>query len=427
MQRQTLNTQLDNKASVRSWLLYDFANSAFATTVMAGFFPLFFKEYWSAGADAQLTTSRLGLALSISGFSLALLSPFLGVLSDQRSFKKLFCFLFMLLSCLATLFLSTISQGDWLTALITYCLALVGFSASIVFYDSTLPLVSSRENMHRVSSLGYGFGYLGGGILFLSNVIMYLKPEWFGLESGTQAVQVSFIMVALWWLLFSVPFFKNIHEPKVAASSTLFVELKKSLLELQDTLRKVIKNKNLVLFLLAYWLYIDGVFTVMTMAVDLGLSIGFKAADLITALLIVQFMGFPCGYLFAKLAKLWGSRIPILLGLGLYCFTVIFAAQMKEAWHFYFLAFLIGGAQGGIQALSRSLFCLLTPAQESGAYFGLFNLIGRFASVIGPVLVGYTALIFDSSRLGILSLILLFGSGAILLWQVKEPVITDAA
>ena len=404
-----------------SWALYDWANSSFSTTIMAGFFPVFFKEYWSTGVDSTLTTARLGTAISVGSLIIALLSPTLGALADQRGYKKIFCFIFMLMGLFACANLSFIPQGDWLWAICAYTVAMMGFNASSVFYDALLPSVANDEQRDYASSLGYSLGYLGGGVLFTINILMFLKPELFAIPDQATAVKISFFTVALWWGFFSIPLFKNVPEPEAPRSQdNLLIATHKSVLQLWETLQKLLHEKNTLLFLAAFWLYIDGVYTVMTMAVDFGISLGFKSSDLISALLIVQFIGFPFALLFSKLADRWGCRVPILICICIYAITVIGATQMQNSTHFYILAAIFGMAQGGVQALSRSMYSRMVPPQASGEYFGLFNLVGKFASIIGPSLVGWGAYLTGDARKGMLGLLILFIVGGSLLFLVKE-------
>ena len=421
MKQATIRESKINK-KVLSWALYDFGNSAFATTVMAGFFPVFFKMFWSNGTDAVVSTARLGTTISVSSLLIALLSPTLGVVADLKGVKKTFCLGFTLIGALACAWMAFIPMGDWWMAMIAYGVAMMAFNAGTVFYESLLPFVSSGRNMDFASSFGYAMGYLGGGLLFLVNVLMHLFPAMFGLKDGTVAVQVSFVTVGVWWLLFSIPLARNVPEPSVEINKdNAFRLTQRSLRTLKNTFLDLIVEKNTLLFIVAYWLYIDGVYTVMTMAVDFGMAIGFGSKDLIVALLITQFIGFPCAYYFGTVTNKWGARKPILFCIAVYSITVILATQMSQVWHFYLLAVVIGTVQGGVQSLSRSLFARMTPPQFSGEYFGLFNLVGRFASILGPVLVGFGALLTGSSRLGMLGLITLFVIGGNLLWNVREP------
>ncbi|MDG0817597.1 MFS transporter [Bdellovibrio svalbardensis] len=410
------------KKKIFSWALYDWANSTYSTTVMAGFFPVFFKSFWSQGADAVTTTARLGTAISVSSLIVALLSPTLGVIADLRGFKKLLCLVFMVVGVFSCAWMSFIPAGDWWSAIIAYGIAMMAFNASCVFYEALLPFVADVGDLDYASALGYSLGYLGGGILFLINVLMYLNPSWFGLRDGIQGVQVSFLSVALWWFVFSYPLAKNVPEPETVISKDSIWKLTaQSVRTLRVTFKELLHEKNLLTYMVAYWLYIDGVYTVMTMAVDFGMAIGLESKDLIAALLITQFIGFPCAYYFGTVTKRWGTKGPILFCIGIYGVTVIAATMMSQAWHFYLLAMVIGMVQGGVQALSRSLFARMAPKEQSGEYFGLFNLVGRFASILGPLVVAVGVTVTGNSRLGMVGLLILFISGGWLLAKVKEP------
>ncbi len=410
------------KKQIFSWALYDWANSAYSTTVMAGFFPIFFKKFWSDGADAIVTTARLGTAIAVSSLAIALLSPTLGVVADLKGFKKLFCLLFTAVGVISCAWMGFIPAGDWVSAMWAYGIAMMAFNASSVFYDSLLPYVAEPHQMDYASSLGYSMGYLGGGILFLVNVLMYLFPQKFGIPDAPTAIQISFLTVAVWWTLFSLPLARNVPEPNVVVNRDNIWRLTlHSVRTLMRTLKKLMHEKNLLIFMISYWLYIDGVYTVMTMAVDYGLSIGFEAKDLIAALLITQFIGFPCAYYFGVVTRRWGTKLPILACIVMYSVTVILSTGMTQAWHFYVLAMVLGMFQGGVQSLSRSLFGRMIRKEESGEYFGLFNLVGRFASILGPVVVAVGVTVTGSSRWGMLGLLILFVSGGALLALVKEP------
>lgn len=403
--------------------MYDWANSSFATTVMAGFFPVFFKSYWSQGASAVETTSKLGTTIGVSSFLIALISPTLGAVADLRHNKKFFLLLFMMIGVLACGLLSAVSQGEWFHAVILYGMAMMAFNASCTFYDSLLPYVAAEKDLDFVSSMGYSLGYLGGGVLFLLNVIMYLKPQLFSFNNDIQAVKFSFLSVSLWWFIFSVPLMVNVHEPKIQnkVHHSWWMMTKMSYRMLKETLKDIFQNKNLFIFMLAFWLYIDGVYTVITMAVDFGISLNFQAKDLIAALLITQFVGFPFTFLFGYIAEKWGCRVPILMCLAIYALVILFATKMTEPFHFYILASVIGMAQGGVQALSRSLFSKMIPKEKSGEYFGFMNLVGKFASILGPFIVAFTVTITGRSDLGLLGLLILFFVGAVLVLKVKEP------
>jgi len=405
---------------VLSWALYDWGNSAFSTTVMAGFFPLFFQKYWSSGIESSVTTARLGMAISISSLAIAVCSPLLGAVADLRSHKKLYVFLFMLLGALACAWMFFIPSGQWFPAILAYSLAMMAFNASCVFYDALLPSIAHGRSMDYASSLGYALGYLGGGLLFLLNVIMFLKPGLFGLADDVAAVKWSFLSVALWWFVFTLPLMKNVPEDVARFRGSVGATLWHSLQSLTHSLQAMVKTKEIRYFILGYWFYIDGVYTVMTMAVDYGVSLGLESKDLITALLLTQFIGFPSAWAFGYTTRPWGLRKPILFCIGCYGVAVILATQMSTAVHFYALAVMIGLVQGGVQSLSRSLFARMIPKEASGEYFGVFNLVGKFASILGPMIVGLTVLVTGRHQLGILGLLVLFVIGGGLLLKVKE-------
>jgi UMF1 family MFS transporter len=407
---------------ILSWSLYDWANSACSTTVMAAFVPAFLTDYWSTGVDATVTTARLGVANSVTSIFVALITPTLGALADQRGYKKLFCFLFMLLGVAATAGLAFVGQGEWLAALIIFGLCMIGFNGSLVFYDSILPSISNSKNADHASSLGYSLGYLGGGILFFVNILMCLKPHLFGLENAVEGVKASFLSVAIWWLVFSIPLFKDVPEPAIEKTGmSLWHSVKQSRMQLWTTFKTIAKDRNLLLFLIAFWLYIDGVYTVITMAVDYGKALHLDNSAMMSSLLLVQFLGFPFALLFSHMADRWGCRKPILISIAVYTVSVILATWMSETWHFYALAAMIGIVQGGVQALSRSLFSKMIPAKNAGEYFGLFNLVGKSAAILGPLIVGLGAYITGNSRFGMLGLIVLFIIGGGLLLKVREP------
>lgn len=399
-----------NKKSQWSWILYDWANSAFATTVMAGFFPLFFKNYYSQGADPTVSTAQLGIANSIATFFIALLSPWLGSLADQFNLKKKFLLTFCFLGALSTAALVLVNAGQWQLAAFLFVIASFGFASSCSFYDSLLPEVSSKENYDKISALGYSFGYLGGGLLFTVNVLMYQKPNWFGITDGVSAIKVSFLTVGLWWILFSIPLIIWVKEKKISISNRK-LNFIRSFKEVKSTFIDIKKNPKIFFFLIGFLLYNDGVGTTIKMAVDYGSSIGLKPGDLITALLMVQYIGFPAAYAFGVITKKIPIKLAITICIAMYSAAVIWAFQMSQTWEFFFLAAVIGLVQGGIQALSRSLFASLIPEEKSGEYFGFYNLMGKFAGFIGPTLMGLTAMTTGSNRLSILSVLILFALG----------------
>ena len=384
---------------------------------MAGFFPLFFKQYWSAGVDAAVSTFRLGVANSVASLVVALAAPFLGAVADRCGNRRHFLAGFAALGVVATGGLAAAPAGAWGLAALLFGLAVVGFSSANVFYDALLPVVA-RGREDRVSALGYALGYLGGGLLFAANVAMVLKPAAFGLASPAQAVKASFLTVALWWALFSVPLFRDVAEPR--GTTPLRRAVAEGLGELRETFRHARRLKAPLLFLAAYWLYIDGVHTIIRMAVDYGLSLGLGSPALITALLATQFVGFPAALVFGRIGERLGSRSGIFLGLAVYVGVTAGGYFLKTEAGFFALAVAIGTVQGGVQALSRALYSRLVPAGHEAQFFGFYNMVGKFAAILGPALMGGVGLATGNPRAGIFAVTALLVAGGSLLALVEE-------
>lgn len=433
----------DKKKAVWGWAAYDWANSAFATTVMAGFFPIFFKKFWSYGADVNMSTAMLGFGNSIASLIIALLAPVMGAIADKGSIRKKFLIFFAYFGALMTACLFVVQKGEWAFAIFIYTAGIIGFSGANIFYDSLLPVVADENKIDYVSSLGFSMGYLGGGLLFLINVLMTLMPERFGLADAASAVRFSFLTVALWWGGFSVltilwvPETREGKEPE--ASLINLKVILEGFKQFFETLKKIRQLKTVALFLLAYWFYIDGVDTIIRMAVDYGLSLGFESNDLIVALLIVQFVGFPAALFFGRLGEKWGTKKSIYLAIFIYMGITIWGAMMTEKYEFYVLAVAIGLVQGGIQALSRSYYARLIPRGQEAEYYGFYNMLGKFAAIIGPALMGIVGLTarrimmppsptveqikavgMEASRWSIASVIILFIIGAVLFYFTDE-------
>ncbi|MBL7136433.1 MAG: MFS transporter [Candidatus Marinimicrobia bacterium] len=570
---------------VFGWVMYDWANSAFATTVMAGFFPIFFKNYWSAGANVNESTFWLGIANSVASLIVALMAPILGAIADQSSGRKKFLIFFAYMGVLLTGCLFMISYGHWLLAALIYVFGTVGFSGANTFYDSLLPDVAEEKKIDYISAKGFAFGYLGGGLLFLLNVLCYLYPATFCLpveisstiqqkvnkdavviqvvedrdftipedfEKGYATVKsefsapidivtieeghwpnyakikailpdeinvslidsaisfsgykkadiveynssdstfliknltrkisesdsahfilnnrivytdfknntllgvenlenhfgkvsvesdflqppieflsirLSFLSVALWWAIFTIPLIVYVKERRRSKEKVVKGNyIKLGFGQLKHTFNKIRHMKVVFLFLLAYWLYIDGVDTIIRMAVDYGMSIGFPSSSLIVALLITQFVGFPSALLFGKLGEKWDVKKSIFIGIAVYLCVTIWGVMMTRVVEFYVLAIVIGLVQGGIQALSRSFYSRLIPKNQSAEFYGFYNMLGKFAAILGPVIMGSVGLLVRhagysaniASRTGIASISILFIAGAILLYFVDE-------
>lgn len=427
-----------SKKSIVSWAMYDWANSAFATTVIAGFFPIFFKEYWSTGVEANVSTARLGFANSIAGILVAIMAPILGAIADKGSVRKKFLMFFTFMGIVMTLCLFLIGQNNWLLALFVFAMATIGFSGANIFYDALLCAVAPKDKMDRISALGYSLGYLGGGLLFAANIWMVESFETFGFSDESQAVRFAFVTVGVWWAIFSIPIFLFVKEPTGPGSSavakpTLVKIIKEGLGQLKGTFMHIRQQRVIFLFLLAYWFYIDGVDTIVRMAVDYGMSINIDNRVLITSLLLIQFVGFPAALGFGYLGTRIGTARSIFIAIGVYLFVTFGAAFIHKPVHFYVLAVMIGLVQGGIQALSRSYFARLIPEDKSAEYFGFYNMLGKFAVVIGPALMGLSGLaarkagysVDISSRISIVSIALLFIIGATLFYFVNKQVQQD--
>ena len=421
------------------WAMYDWANSAFATTVMAGFFPIFFKQYWSVGADVNQSTAMLGFGNSIASLFVALMAPLLGAIADRGCMKKKFMIFFAYLGVLMTAGLYLVGKGDWMMAIFVYVMGVIGFSGSNIFYDSLLPSVADESKVDSVSSLGFAMGYLGGGLLFLLNVVMTLQPAIFGLADAGEAVRWSFVSVAIWWGAFTFITIAWVPEPETGIKERQGGSIIEGFKQLYRTFQQIRHLKTILLFLLAYWFYIDGVDTIIKMAVDYGISIGFESNDLIIALLIVQFVGFPAALIFGRLGERWGVRPSIFLAIVVYIAVTIWGTMMREKYEFYVLAIVIGLVQGGIQALSRSYYSRLIPKNQAAEYYGFYNMLGKFAAIIGPALMAVVGLTMrnvlmpesptaeqlievgqDASRWSIASIIVLFVIGGTLLFFVDE-------
>lgn len=399
-----------------AWAFNDWANSAFATTVLVGFFPIFFKQYWAREVDPTQATLYLGLGNSAAALTVMLLAPWLGALADRLGAAKRFLALFTAIGVLATFALAFIGAGQWWLAILVFTLASIGFWGGQTFNDALLVNVATPEESDRVSSFGYGLGYLGGGLLFLVNVAMVLKPEVFGLADKVAATRAAFISVALWWLLFSIPLFLRVPEARSVDQQPFGWR------EIFATVRQIAQHRPVWMFLLAYFLYIDAVNTLAQMAVDFGLNLGFASDSLIKALLIVQFVSFPAAIAFGHLAGRIGTRRAIYLALAVYIAVTIWGYFMQTEAQFYQMAAAIGLVQGGVQALSRSYFSRLIPAEQAGQFFGFYNMLGKFAAVLGPSVVGIVAASTGNPRLAILALIAFFTVGIVLLARVPEPV-----
>lgn len=412
-----------NRRSVVAWALYDWANSAFAVVVLAGFYPLFFRQYWAQGQNSEDITFYLGLANSVSSLIIVLAAPMLGAIADRASLRKELLTLFALLGISMTTSLFWVGQGQWELAALLFTASSIGFMGGNVFYDSLMVNVAEPRDYDRVSALGFGLGYLGSGLLFSFCVYMTINPGLFGLEDASAAVKTSFLLTGLWWALFSLPLLLWVEDsqPANTVKLNLLKATQAGFIQLAETFKHIRTLRPVWLFLLAYWLYIDGVDTVIRMAVDYGKALGFNNQDLIKALLITQFVGFPAAIAFGWLGGKIGTRNGLFLGIAAYVIITAWASRMDTSEEFYGLAIFVGLAQGGIQSLSRSFYAKLIPADKAGEFFGFYNMLGKFAAVLGPLMVGWVGVLTGNPRTGLLSLLVLFIAGGLVLSRVQPP------
>ncbi len=414
----------ENRRAVWSWAFIDWANSAFAIVVMTAFFPALFKDYWCdvPGMTPERSTAYLGYANTISSLVIALLAPLLGSIADQGNGKKKFLVAFTLLGALATALLPFAAKGQFALAAGLYAVAALGFSGNNMFSDALITDVATPDRYHRVSALGYALGYIGSGGLFAVLVVIVADPQKFGFSGAVSAVHLGFWVTAAWWLIFTVPALLWIREtPAVpAAGPGGDSVLTRGFRQFAGTFREIRGDRRILWFLAAYILYIDGVNTVIKMAVDFGRAINLDAAGMMKALLVTQFVAFPAALVFGRIGERFGAKRGIMAGVVVYAGVCIFATRMTTTAEVFVMAVVIGLVQGGVQALSRSFFARLIPAEKGGEYFGFYNMVGKFAAVIGPTLMAVTAQL-TSTRLSILSLLLLFGGGLWLLTKVEEP------
>ncbi|WP_337020054.1 MFS transporter [Oceanobacillus massiliensis] len=399
----------------RSWMLYDFGNSAFATTIMAAVLPVYYSSVAASGLEEGLATSYWGYSQSISVLIVAVLAPILGAISDFSASKKKFLQFFAFMGIIASILLFFVGEGDYILASVLFIVGSIGFSGANIFYDGFLPEIAGEDDIDRISSGGFAFGYIGGGLLLAVNIVMILNPGWFGLADTAMASRVSFVTVGVWWLVFSIPLIKNIKEEK-----KVFVKRNQSYIStgfsrVGSTFKEIRQYKQAAIFLLAFWLYNDGISTIIRMATVYGSEIGIASNDLILALLITQFVGIPFTFFFGWLATKITAKKALNITLFVYLGIVIIGYFMNSSLHFYILAFCVGLVQGGAQSLSRSIFGRMVPADKHAEFFGFYGISSKFAAVIGPFMFAFVGQITGNSRLGIISLVVFFIVGIILL------------
>ena len=412
----------------RSWILYDAGNSAFVLVMVTAIMPLFYKEVAAANLPGAVSTAYWGYANSAASLVLALLAPFLGAMADYRQRKRLFFLGFLALGLSFNIALGFIGYGQWLICLAFFILARVGWAGANIFYDALLIDVTTRERLDIISTRGYGFGYIGSVIPFVIVIALIMSD---GMAEGLPIMKTrfGFFVVALWWLLLSLPAIKNIKQQnyKKPQLTTATLPVPQGFKRLWQTLQEIRRHKQAFLFLVAYFFYIDGVGTIISMATAYGSDLGFGASMLIVVLLFIQIIAFPFALLFGRLATVYSTRKILLAGICIYLVVTLIAALLPSITSihiktglFWLIAFLVASAMGGIQALSRSYFSRLIPPERSGEFFGFYNVFGKFAAITGPFLMGIIGQLTGETRWGVLSIAVLFIIGAVLLYRVKE-------
>jgi UMF1 family MFS transporter len=414
------------RPELRAWAMYDWAASAVQTTIMVAVFPIYFVKVAGAGLPPSGATQRLATVNTLALIVIALLSPVLGAMSDYRGIKKRLLAAFMILGAGAVAGMFFIQRGEIGLASALFMVALIGAAGSFVFYEALLPHIAAPQEIDKVSTAGYAMGYIGGGLLLALNLAWIQKPSWFGLPSGpglaesqaTLPVRLAFVSVAIWWVIFSIPLFRRVSEPSPRLEPDEHPgasPVRVAFVRLAETFHELRGYRQAFLMLVAFLIYNDGIQTIIKMATAYGTEIGIGQGSLIGAILLVQFVGIPCSFLFGTLAGRIGAKRAIFLGLMAYTAISVLGYFMKNATHFYVLAGLVGMVQGGTQALSRSLFASMIPPHKSGEFFGFFSVFEKFAGIFGPLIFAGTIALSGSSRNAILSVIGFFALGAVIL------------
>ena len=410
-----------DRPELRAWVLYDWANSALITTVIAAVYPIYFVKVAAAELDPSEASFRYSLATSIALCLVAVSSPVLGTIADLRACKKRLLVFFAAIGISATACLFLVDRGDWLLGLVLFVVANIGASSSFVFYDALLPHVAHKHEMDRVSTAGYAAGYLGGGLLLILNLGVIQHPDWVGLDEGTLPTRLAFVSVAIWWAVFTIPLILRVKEPATASPADgepTGNVLTLAIGQLRQTFHQLRTYRNAFWMLLAFLIYNDGIQTIYRMAAIIGADKGFETNVMIQAIIMVQFVGIPFALLFGALASRFGAKPMILVGIAAYCGITLYGYNMETESDFYVLAALVGMVQGGCQALSRSLFASMIPSSKSGEFFALFAVGEKFAGILGPGLFALSISISGSTETAILSILAFFVIGGLLLTKV---------
>jgi UMF1 family MFS transporter len=414
------------RRDLRAWAMYDWANSAFQTTIIATVFPIYYQKVAAAGQPEAVAMSRFAWATTLAILIVAIVAPVLGAIADYTAIKKRLLAAFLAIGAAATGAMYWIGRGDWQFALVLFVIGNVGVAGTIVFYESLLPHLVEEQDLDRVSTAGYAVGYMGGGVLLAINLMMIQKPEWFGIPDAGTATRLALASVAIWWVVFSIPLFRSVAEPvprreadERPGGGNAFLGGTKRLLETFQELRRY---RDAFVFLLAFLLYNDGIQTMIRMATIYGTQIGLPESAMITALLMTQFIGIPCAFVFGMVAARIGARTAVFAGLAVYVLITLLGYFMTTAAHFFVLAGLVGMVQGGTQALSRSLFASMIPRHKSSEFFAFFSVFERYAGVLGPAIFAFVVEHSGSGRSAILAVAVFFilGGGVFALVDEKR-------
>ena len=406
--------------TVKSWIAYDAGNSAFATTVVAAFFPIFYLEFWASNLPKIEASIYLNWTLVVCNVSILLSGPVIGAITDINQSTKKSLTIFTVTSVFFVGLLYFLSAGSWIYALVFFGIANFCFCVAQIPYDKILTKIASPEKFSIISNQGYAWGYAGGGLLFIVNALMSIYPESFGLASQSEAIRVSFLMVSIWWLLFLIPLLVNFKETTNDQRSKGIVI--SSLKNIVTTLKSVYQYKNAFLFLIAFFLFIDGAHTVIYLASTFALNLGLETSSIIQALILVQLVAFPATLIWGYMANRFGDKLVLYLTISSYIFIIIYSTTLSSALEFYLLAAWVGCVQGGIQGSSRGYFGKLIPKEKAGEFFGLYNVMGRAGAILGPLLVGSLLTLYGNVRIALLPIAILFIIGGLLLTRVKNEI-----
>ncbi len=406
--------------TVKSWIAYDAGNSAFATTVVAAFFPIFYLEFWASNLPKIEASIYLNWTLVVCNVSILLSGPVIGAITDINQSTKRSLTIFTVTSVFFVGLLYFLSAGSWIYALVFFGIANFCFCVAQIPYDKILTKITSPEKFSIISNQGYAWGYAGGGLLFIVNALMSIYPESFGLASQSDAIRVSFLMVSIWWLLFLIPLLVNFKETTNNQRSKGIVI--SSLKNIVTTLKSVYQYKNAFLFLIAFFLFIDGAHTVIYLASTFALNLGLETSSIIQALILVQLVAFPATLIWGYVANRFGDKLVLYITISSYIFIIIYSTTLSSALEFYLLAAWVGCVQGGIQGSSRGYFGKLIPKEKAGEFFGLYNVMGRAGAILGPLLVGSLLTLYGNVRIALLPIAILFIIGGLLLTRVKNEI-----